>query len=50
MNPNTTYVYGKVSTEDLALFVGSTVVFAVPQITETPFKVAAGLMLELKDY
>jgi len=49
-NPDTTYIYGEVSTEDLALFAGSGIVGFVPQVTETPFQVAADLLFELTGF
>jgi hypothetical protein len=49
-NPNTTYLYGEVSAEDLALFGVSGIVGFVPQVTETPFKVAADLIFELTGF
>jgi hypothetical protein len=49
-NPNTTFLYGEVSVEDLALFVGGTTVFAVAPITETPFHWAADLAFEITGF
>jgi hypothetical protein len=49
-NPNTTFVYGEVSTEDVAILAGSSIVFAIPQLTETPFYWATDLAFEITGF
>ena len=43
-NPDVTYLWGEISVKDLAIFGGSSLVLTVPEIEETVFQVASGLL------